>query len=70
MRAIAFLLAATLAVAVAAQEKDKPKKPAAKPAMAKPVGQRAAHSKPTVQQIRKFDELEKKEEKGRAPSPK
>ena len=66
MRAIAFLLAATLAVAVAAQDKDKPKKPA----MAKPVGQRAAHSKPTAQQIRKFDELEKKEEKGRAPSPK
>ncbi len=62
MRAIALLVAASLALPAAAQE-EKPKKPAAKHAMTKPAGQRAAHSKPSAQQIRKFNELEKKEQK-------
>ena len=70
MSRLAILLVMALAIPAAGQEAGKPKRPAAKSAMAKPVGQRAAHSKPTAQQIRKFDELEKKEEKGRAPSPK
>ena len=54
MRRVALLLALALAVPVAAQEKKPAKKPAAKP---------VAHAKPTVQQIRRFDELEKKQQK-------
>ena len=56
MRRIALLLVLALAVPALAQNK-KPKKP-------------AAHSRPTPQQIRKFDELEKKENKiqGRSPN--
>ena len=53
MKRLALLLMLALAFPVAAQQK-KPKKPAGKP---------SAHSKPTPQQIRKFNELEKKEEK-------
>jgi hypothetical protein len=68
---MAVLLAAALAIPAGAQDR-KPNKPAAKAAMAKPVGQRSAHSKPTAQQIRKFNELEKKEEnreiRGRSPN--
>ena len=51
MRLAALLLACFLAVGVAAQEPAKKKK---KPAAA------AVHKKPTPEQIRKFNELEKK----------
>lgn len=54
MRWLAPLLAAALAMPAAAQE-HKPKKPAGK-------AEHPAHSKPTPQQIRKFNRLEKKEE--------
>jgi hypothetical protein len=47
-----------LAAPLAAQEKKAPKKPLAKPAAGK-----RAHSKPTPQQIREFNKLEKKEQK-------
>ncbi len=53
MKRLAMLLLLALALPVAAQESARTK-PARKP---------SAHSKPTPQQIRKFDELEKKEEK-------
>jgi hypothetical protein len=56
MRWLALLLAAALAMPAAAQE-QKPKKPAGKPA-----AQRQAHAKPTPQQLRRFNELEKKEQ--------
>ena len=49
MRALAAALAFALAMPAAAQ----PKKPAAK---------QVAHKKPSAQQVRKFDELEKKRE--------
>ncbi len=45
-----------LALPAAAQEKRPVRKPAAKSA------EHPAHSKPTPQQIRRFDQLEKKEE--------
>ena len=51
MRLVALLFAALLACGVAAQEPKKTKK---KPASA------AVHKKPTPEQIRKFNELEKK----------
>ena len=54
MRRLALLLALALAVPVAAQEKKPAKKPAARPAV---------HGKPTPQQIRRFNELEKKQQK-------
>ena len=52
MRLVALLLAALLAFGVGAQEPAKTKKK--KPATA------AVHKKPTPEQIRKFNELEKK----------
>ncbi len=55
MRLLALLLAVTLALpSLAAQEE----KPAPRRTTAKPL----AHAKPTPQQIRRFDELEKKEQ--------
>lgn len=55
MRALALLAAAALAFSAAAQEKaPAPRK--------KPAANQAAHKKPTPQQLRKFDELEKKHE--------
>jgi hypothetical protein len=53
VRALALLLASLLAFGVAAQQ---PAKKKSKPAAAKA----AAHKKPTPEQIRKFNELEKK----------
>ncbi len=56
MRLFALLVAVALALpSLAAQEK--------KPAPRKPAGKPLAHAKPTPQQIRRFDELEKKEQK-------
>ena len=52
MRALGFLLLLALAPALAQQPAPK-KKPAAK---------QAVHKKPTPQQVRKFDALEKKRE--------
>jgi hypothetical protein len=67
-----FALLLVLAGSVAAFAQDKPAK--------KPAVRAAAHAKPTPQQIRRFDQLEKKEEQAksgsshsktvRAPSPK
>ncbi len=55
MRLFALLVAVALALpSLAAQEK--------KPAPRKPAGKPLAHAKPTPQQIRRFDELEKKEQ--------
>ena len=51
MRLVALVLACFLATGVAAQERAKKKK---KPAAA------AVHKKPTPEQVRKFNELEKK----------
>ena len=73
MRLISFSLMLALALPVAGQDTNA-KKPAPKrqPHV-------SAHTKPTPQQIRKFNELEKKEQTGsggsqpkkvRAPSPK
>ena len=59
MRIVFLSLILALAIPAAAQEK-KTKKPTARP---------AAHAKPTPQQIRRFNELEKKEEKNRGRSP-
>ena len=55
MRALALLAAAALALSAAAQ--DKPLAPRKKPA-----AKQVAHKKPSAQQVRKFDELEKKRE--------
>ena len=55
MKRIAWLLVLALAIPAAAQEKKRPKPRA----HAKPL----AHAKPTPQQIRKFNELEKKHPK-------
>ncbi len=56
MRLFALLVALTLALpSLAAQEN--------KPAPRKATGKPMAHAKPTPQQIRRFDELEKKEQK-------
>ena len=52
MRLLAFLLALALAYPLAAQDVPKKKK------------QQAAHKKPTPEQIRKFNELAKKQKKG------
>jgi hypothetical protein len=51
---LALLLVLALALPAAAQEKKPAKKPAAKP---------VAHGKPTPQQIRRFNELEKRQPK-------
>ncbi len=52
MRILVLGLALALTGAVAAQEKALPKK--------KPAAKQVAHRKATPQQIRKFDELQKK----------
>ena len=57
MRALALLAAAMLALTAAAQEKAPA--PRKKPA---PTARQVVHKKPTPQQLRKFDELEKKRE--------
>jgi hypothetical protein len=56
VRALALFVAAGVALSAAAQEKAPPrkKKPAAHA--------QAVHRKPTPEQIRKFDKLEKKQE--------
>jgi hypothetical protein len=55
LKALALLAAAALALTAAAQEKaPAPRK--------KPAASQVAHKKPTPQQLRKFDELEKKRE--------
>ena len=65
MRALVWLLALLLSAPALTQEKEKapPKKPAAKKQAAKnkpqPAEQPKAHSKPTPEQIRKFNELQK-----------
>ena len=62
---VPLLVMLALALPAAAQDKQAAKKGSA--------GRPPAHSKPTAQQIRKFNELEKKKEKQqkiRAPSPK
>jgi hypothetical protein len=63
VKGIPFLLALALTIPVAAQEKAK--KPAPKPSPGAKSARHVppAHSKPTPQQIRKFNELEKKESK-------
>ena len=55
MRTLALLAAAALAVAASAQDKEPVAK---KKRAATPV----AHRKPTAEQLRKFDQLEKKQE--------
>ena len=54
MRALALFAAAALALSATAEEKAPPKK--------KPAARQVVHKKPTPQQLRKFDELEKKRE--------
>ena len=55
MRALALFAAAALALSAAAQEKaPAPKK--------KPAARQLAHKKPSPQQVRRFDDLEKKRE--------
>ncbi len=56
MRLWLFLGMMVLALSVAAQDAPKKKKAAAKKA------QPAAHKKPTPEQIRKFNELQKKQQ--------
>jgi hypothetical protein len=56
LRALALLAAAALTLTALAE--DKAPAPKKKPPAAKQV----AHKKPTPQQLRKFDELEKKQE--------
>ena len=55
MRLVPLLVMLALALPAAAQDKQAAKKGSA--------GRSPAHSKPTAQQIRRFNELEKKEEK-------
>jgi hypothetical protein len=67
VRALCWLLAALLAMPAFAQEKDvSKKKPAAKKQVTKkkpqPAEPQKAHSKPTPEQIRRFNELEKKKQ--------
>ena len=55
MRTLALLAAVALALSAAAQDKaPAPKK--------KPAARQLAHKKPSPQQVRRFDELEKKRE--------
>jgi len=55
VRALALVAAVALALSAAAQDKaPAPKK--------KPAARQVVHKKPTPQQLRKFDELEKKRE--------
>ena len=63
MRALCWLLAALLSMPVLGQEQPvQKKKPVAKKSTAKkpPVAKPKAHAKPTPEQIRRFNELEKK----------
>ena len=52
MRPLILALALVLALPAAAQEKKAPAR--------KPAAKQAAHKKPTTQQIRKFEDLQKK----------
>lgn len=66
MRRISFLLMLALAMPVAAQDDkaqqdQKPRKPATKPPVRRSA-RRPAHAKPTPEQIRRFNKLEKEEE--------
>jgi hypothetical protein len=58
MRLLVFLLATLLALPVAAQDTSVKKKPAAKKSA---TTKKTSHRKPTPEQIRKFNELEKKQ---------
>lgn len=57
MRCLWILVGALAAAPLAAQDVERKKKPAAKKQ------QQAAHKKPTPEQIRKFNELAKKQKK-------
>ncbi|HEX2334059.1 MAG TPA: hypothetical protein VHI32_12910 [Burkholderiales bacterium] len=61
MRALCWLLAALLSMPVLGQEQPVEKKPVAKKSSAKkqPAAKPKAHAKPTPEQIRRFNELEK-----------
>ena len=60
MRWLCLVFALLVSMPLASQEKAKAKK---KPAATKPaVAQQKAHSKPTPEQIRKFNELQKKKQ--------
>ena len=61
MRAFVFVMAVMAAFTVAAQDPPAPKKKPATKAAPKKV--QAAHKKPTPDQIRKFNDLEKKQKK-------
>jgi hypothetical protein len=64
MRLLCLAAAFLLSVPLAAQDKDlQGKKPAVKPAAKKKPagGAQKAHRKPTPEQVRKFNELEKKQ---------
>jgi len=58
MRFLVFIAALLLALPLAAQETPVKKKPAAKKSAAT---KKTSHRKPTPEQIRKFNELEKKQ---------
>ena len=62
MRALCWLLAALVSMPALAQDQPVQKKPVAKKSSAKkqPGAIPKAHSKPTPEQIRRFNELEKK----------
>ena len=61
MRLIGLALALAIAMQAFAQEKASPKKkPAVKQDAKKPAVKQAAHKKATPEQIRKFNELQKK----------
>ena len=64
MRALLLLLALTLPLVFPVVAQDKPPAPKKKPAASKQAP--VAHKKPTPEQIRKFNQLEKKQ----APEPK
>ena len=63
MRFLVFIAALLLALPLAAQETPVKKKPAAKKTVEKKpaAAKKTAHRKPTPEQIRKYNELEKKQ---------
>ena len=60
MRALCLVLALALSAPLAAQEEPVKKKPAAKKKQA--TATQGAHKKPTPEQLRKFKQLEKKQQ--------
>ena len=61
MRLVALAAALSLSLPLCAQETEKAPKPAAK----KPVGPQKAHHKASKDEIRKFNELQKKQQKAK-----